>query len=446
MTEEWLLNLKKRSVEPESQVRVFPKSLVIERAGTHTCRTYPTLGVLTPIGGAMKELGTAKTVTTSVTTSLTTAVIALSFIAFSSTQSAVADTPHQSLHMAGRALTDVANTIRNGRGAPVASLGNDGDFYIDLLTYNFYGPKTNSHWGVPTSLKGPSGAVGTSGVAGASSAANSAIQKAGATGPQGIQGVQGVPGPQGIQGAPGDVGATGSAGAVGATGPAGANGLPGGSGASGAQGVAGLSGAQGPVGLTGATGLTGAIGPIGITGANGATGAQGLTGATGPAGAAGAQGATGATGTPGAIGPSQVQAISLQPWTLASKTPDTTSTSSPFANLAPGMSYQFVMIVTATFAVSQPVNNGFQLGLKLSSTDLIANPTYVVASSPGYFVDGLISTSRYSFTVVGTFTASSTSSGDSFLLTAVDATGASGFNSLSFSGEAEIQLVGSITN
>ena len=172
MTEEWLLNLKKRSVEPESQVRVFPKSLVIERAGTHTCRTYPTLGVLTPIGGAMKELGTAKTVTTSVTTSLTTAVIALSFIAFSSTQSAVADTPHQSLHMAGRALTDVANTIRNGRGAPVASLGNDGDFYIDLLTYNFYGPKTNSHWGVPTSLKGPSGAVGTSGVAGSSGAVN----------------------------------------------------------------------------------------------------------------------------------------------------------------------------------------------------------------------------------------------------------------------------------
>ena len=66
---------------------------------------------------------------------------------------------------AGRA-NDVVNTIRSGSGVPSASLGNDGDFYIDLKSMNFYGPKKNKLWPLPISLRGPVGATGPSGVDG----------------------------------------------------------------------------------------------------------------------------------------------------------------------------------------------------------------------------------------------------------------------------------------
>ena len=62
---------------------------------------------------------------------------------------------------AGRA-NDVVNTIRSGSGVPSASLGNDGDFYIDLKSMNFYGPKKNKFWPLPISLRGPVGATGPS--------------------------------------------------------------------------------------------------------------------------------------------------------------------------------------------------------------------------------------------------------------------------------------------
>ena len=39
------------------------------------------------------------------------------------------------------------NTILNGEGAPSISLGVYGDFYIDTLTQEMYGPKNNSDWG-----------------------------------------------------------------------------------------------------------------------------------------------------------------------------------------------------------------------------------------------------------------------------------------------------------
>ena len=41
-------------------------------------------------------------------------------------------------------------------GAPSSGLGVAGDFYIDISTWNIYGPKTTS-WGSPSSLVGPSG-------------------------------------------------------------------------------------------------------------------------------------------------------------------------------------------------------------------------------------------------------------------------------------------------
>lgn len=73
-------------------------------------------------------------------------------------------------------------TVLNGTGAPGAGLGSNGDFYIDLSTYDIYGPKTAGAWGSPTSLKGPAGA-GSGDVTGpASSTANTMPRYSGTTG------------------------------------------------------------------------------------------------------------------------------------------------------------------------------------------------------------------------------------------------------------------------
>ena len=85
---------------------------------------------------------------------------------------------------AGRANAATTNTIRSGNGVPAASLGIDGDFYIDLKTMNFYGPKANKRWPIPTSLRGPTGAAGPSGVDGKNGTTASATAgAAGAAGP-----------------------------------------------------------------------------------------------------------------------------------------------------------------------------------------------------------------------------------------------------------------------
>jgi len=47
--------------------------------------------------------------------------------------------------------------IYSGSGAPDASLGVDGDYYLDNTAYQLYGPKTDSGWGTPISLQGPEG-------------------------------------------------------------------------------------------------------------------------------------------------------------------------------------------------------------------------------------------------------------------------------------------------
>lgn len=43
-------------------------------------------------------------------------------------------------------------SILNGPAAPLPSIGNNGDFYIDTSTYNLYGPKNGGIWGPPTLL------------------------------------------------------------------------------------------------------------------------------------------------------------------------------------------------------------------------------------------------------------------------------------------------------
>lgn len=45
------------------------------------------------------------------------------------------------------------NTILSGEGEPSSALGNNGDFYVNLVDYTIYGPKVNSGWGDPVSLK-----------------------------------------------------------------------------------------------------------------------------------------------------------------------------------------------------------------------------------------------------------------------------------------------------
>lgn len=51
-------------------------------------------------------------------------------------------------------------TILSGNGAPSIQIGVPGDFYIDLDTYDFYGPMQVNEWGEPTSLIGPQGPPG----------------------------------------------------------------------------------------------------------------------------------------------------------------------------------------------------------------------------------------------------------------------------------------------
>ena len=46
-------------------------------------------------------------------------------------------------------------SVLNGRGAPAAGVGVDGEFYIDTASTQIYGPKTSGIWGSPTNLTGP---------------------------------------------------------------------------------------------------------------------------------------------------------------------------------------------------------------------------------------------------------------------------------------------------
>jgi hypothetical protein len=100
-------------------------------------------------------------------------------------------------------LAGVAGSqIYSGTGAPAANLGTIGDYYLDKSNVNFYGPKTANGWGTPVSLNGGTGGQGP----------------AGPQGPQGPPGSNGANGTNGSNGAPGATGATGAAGAAGAAG------------------------------------------------------------------------------------------------------------------------------------------------------------------------------------------------------------------------------------
>ena len=202
-------------------------------------------------------------------------------------------------------------SVLSGNGAPSSTVGNNGDFYIDLTTYKIYGPKAGGVW--PTTGTNMIGAKGVTGAAGSSvlsgnGAPSSTVGNNGdfylnlvtdtlygpkAAGAWPASGTSLV----GAKGAKGATGATGAAGAAGAVGAAGSsvlsgNGVPSstvgnngdfylnlvtdtlyGPKAAGAWPVSGTS-------LIGAKGATGAQGPAGVAGLQGAAGAAGAAGSS----------------------------------------------------------------------------------------------------------------------------------------------------------------------
>lgn len=190
--------------------------------------------------------------------------------------------------IAGRtSQAPILNTFLNGLGAPNSTDGIDGDFYLDTLSSNLYGPKKKGKWPLPKSLvgpvgpQGPIGKQGSDGKVGDKGTTTSSAGSQGAQGMQGPQGIQGTPGTQGSAGTPGPSGGAGVAGAAGSVGAAGVTGPQGPAGSPGAQGIIGATGSQG---IAGTTGNTGARGPIGETGSVGADGPQGSIGPQGSAG------------------------------------------------------------------------------------------------------------------------------------------------------------------
>src|SRR5690625_2694892 len=95
---------------------------------------------------------------------------------------------------------DDGTSILSGKGSPSSSLGNEGDFYLDLSSSELYGPKTSSGWGTAVSIQGEKGDKGSKGDKGAT----------GAKGDKGDRGATGAKGDKGDKGATGAKGQDGS--------------------------------------------------------------------------------------------------------------------------------------------------------------------------------------------------------------------------------------------
>ena len=259
---------------------------------------------------------------------------------------------------AGRVATPEINTLLSGKGAPKSTKGIDGDFYIDTINMNIYGPKVSGKWPAPVSLKGAAGTNGTNG-------------STGATGAKGTSS-------NGSDGAPGSTGAPGSPGATGATGPAG----------------------------SGSPGATGSNGASGSNGTNGTNGSPGSTGATGP------KGETGTVGLTGASGSSPVVVINLTAlgggvnWGLSSSTA-TEAFSSPFGNLQPNTKYRFTIVVTGT--VNRTGFDTFPVGSVVTLSGAGATLDFATHYGIGYVSDVLYAkTYNFSFIHEGTVSVSDT--------------------------------------
>jgi hypothetical protein len=307
---------------------------------------------------------------------------------------------------AGRTSNTIANTILNGKGAPLSTLGINGDFYIDTRSLLIYGPKKSNKWPLPQNLQGPIGAAGADGKNGSEGKAiSNASTVAGPTGSQGEKGDKG------------DKGETGSAGSAGLTGAKGDTGLTGATGASGSG--------------SGTPGATGAQGPIGITGSAGAIGAKGETGTAGSAGL------KGETGTVGATGPSNVYTNSIPTWNLSTSTPGGYTSSSFFLNFKASKNYLYTI-----YLVGLSNSSGGVFAIEIIHSDGSASTFgYSVAENLNF--TGEPKLTRYTFTITGVI---SPVGGDvGVAIRVIDdsaVTGAS--NSMAFSGIVFSTLVGAV--
>ena len=317
------------------------------------------------------------------------------------------------------------NTFLNGLGAPNATDGIDGDFYLDTLSSNLYGPKKKGVWKIATSLKQAEIKSVTTVV-----------------GEQGGIGATGATGPQGDKG---DKGATGNAGANGSTGLTGASGAPGAKGNDGATGAHGFSGATGSIGATGAkgdTGLTGATGAAGAKGDTGLTGLTGLKGDTGTAGAAGATGTTGAAGAKGDTGTAGAEGISNAKFnSLPNIALNTTSAgangASNFFTVAELGNYTFQVLISGVVSKTDDLNFTAEI---ISGGTAIDNQ-FVVSSAAVITTSG---TPGRRYSIVATGVVSNVAPGTIFgVRISLDTAAATGFT-IYFSGRALINKVGSI--
>ena len=328
------------------------------------------------------------------------------------------------LKKAGR-VTDITNTIMSGKGAPSASLGLAGDFYIDTVSMNFYGPKTSSKWPTPLSLKGPAGPTGPSGLDGKIGSTQSGLR--GETGATGATGAKGLTGETGAVGAAGPAGPGGS-GSAGATGPAGAVGL---------TGAAGSAGATGATGSSGSTGARGDTGLTGSTGNNGSTGSVGNTGAKGDTGLTGSTGSDGATGARGPVGPSEIQYLTFP----NSKMKGTGVSTVSFGTLVAGLSYVFNIQLYGEFATNTTLDPG--VGAEIICTAATSVFTSSVTGSMGDFSTASAYKTRTSFVINGVVVASGV--GAMLKINIFDLLGNSSGNEMTFTGTALIQHVETLT-
>ena len=315
---------------------------------------------------------------------------------------------------AGRTSNAIPNTILNGKGAPLSTLGINGDFYIDTRSLLIYGPKKSNKWPLPQSLQGPVGAAGADGKNGSEgktiSNTSTLAGPTGAQGEKGEKGDKGESGPAGANGAPGAAGLTGAKGETGATGPSGGGGgTPGATGATGAtgsQGLIGLTGATGAKGETGTAGSSGANGAVGATGAKGETGTAGSSGAVGAVGAVGATGAKGETGTAGstgangavgATGPSNVYRGSIS-------FPDInggvgTSQTATLSGFRAGSSY-LLEVAIVVYQPTRNLDNLIPLGLAISNNVGTASIWYKYQTLKGRSYRSGLGSERYEYTVL----------------------------------------------
>jgi hypothetical protein len=288
---------------------------------------------------------------------------------------------------AGRTSSSIPNTILNGKGAPLSTLGIDGDFYIDTRSLLIYGPKKSKKWPVPQSLQGPVGTSGTDGKnGGEGKTISSASSVAGPSGAQGDKGEKGEKGEIGSAGANGAVGLAGATGAQGATGPTGSSGGGGGS--------------------PGATGATGATGPAGSQGATGLTGSKGETGTAGSLGTTGVKGETGTVGT---TGPSNVYKGTFSFPDISGS--EGTSQIATLSGFKAGKSY-LISIAIVTYQPTRNMDNSFPMGLAVTSNLGSATIWFAYQSASGLSYRSGAASDRFEYVTMVQVTLDGTSSVD----------------------------------